>query len=174
MLGNAQVNGYPIVYCSDGFVDVSGYPRAQIMQKGGCSDWWSSTDQSNRLMCTFRLPFAIIHNCRMCLPVFVRCRDKRRAQDPDREESGRQNWTQIRSDLLQEEWYVYFIHKKRIHVGEIKIVPNRCDILLQIVAYWELGKGKFYPIITVTDNGGRLNNYTTLVRLIVSINFVMI
>jgi hypothetical protein len=34
VLGNAQVNGYPIVYCSDGFVELSGYSRAQIMQKG--------------------------------------------------------------------------------------------------------------------------------------------
>lgn len=34
MLGNAQVAGYPIVYCSDGFVELSGFARAQIMQKG--------------------------------------------------------------------------------------------------------------------------------------------
>nr|XP_029728810.1 potassium voltage-gated channel subfamily H member 8 isoform X6 [Aedes albopictus] len=34
VLGNAQVSGYPIVYCSDGFVELSGYSRAQIMQKG--------------------------------------------------------------------------------------------------------------------------------------------
>lgn len=35
MLGNAQVaNLYPIVYCSDGFCDLTGFPRAQIMQKG--------------------------------------------------------------------------------------------------------------------------------------------
>lgn len=34
VLGNAQVTGYPIVYCSDGFVELSGYSRAQIMQKG--------------------------------------------------------------------------------------------------------------------------------------------
>uniref|UniRef100_A0A1B0C0J4 PAC domain-containing protein n=1 Tax=Glossina palpalis gambiensis TaxID=67801 RepID=A0A1B0C0J4_9MUSC len=36
VLGNAQANGNPIVYCSDGFVDLTGYSRAQIMQKG-CS-----------------------------------------------------------------------------------------------------------------------------------------
>ncbi|XP_076328741.1 voltage-gated delayed rectifier potassium channel KCNH8-like [Tachypleus tridentatus] len=35
VLGNAQVPSlYPIVYCSDGFCDLTGYPRAQIMQKG--------------------------------------------------------------------------------------------------------------------------------------------
>uniref|UniRef100_A0A336L3Y4 CSON003840 protein n=1 Tax=Culicoides sonorensis TaxID=179676 RepID=A0A336L3Y4_CULSO len=34
VLGNAQVPGYPIVYCSDGFVELSGFSRAQIMQKG--------------------------------------------------------------------------------------------------------------------------------------------
>lgn len=35
MLGNAQVPTiYPIVYCSDGFCELTGYPRAQIMQKG--------------------------------------------------------------------------------------------------------------------------------------------
>ena len=36
VLGNAQVSTYPIVYCSDGFVELSGYSRAQIMQKGNC------------------------------------------------------------------------------------------------------------------------------------------
>lgn len=35
VLGNAQVaNVYPIVYCSDGFCELTGFPRAQIMQKG--------------------------------------------------------------------------------------------------------------------------------------------
>lgn len=38
VLGNAQVAGYPIVYCSDGFVELSGYSRAQIMQKGMSDD----------------------------------------------------------------------------------------------------------------------------------------
>ena len=34
-MGNAQVpHSFPIVYCSDGFCELSGYPRAQIMQKG--------------------------------------------------------------------------------------------------------------------------------------------
>ncbi|XP_037903090.1 potassium voltage-gated channel subfamily H member 8 isoform X3 [Hermetia illucens] len=36
VLGNAQAAGNPIVYCSDGFVELTGYSRAQIMQKG-CS-----------------------------------------------------------------------------------------------------------------------------------------
>ena len=35
MLGNAQVPPhYPIVYCSDGFCELTGYARAHIMQKG--------------------------------------------------------------------------------------------------------------------------------------------
>ncbi|XP_015113234.1 potassium voltage-gated channel subfamily H member 8 isoform X1 [Diachasma alloeum] len=35
VLGNAQVvKTYPIVYCSDGFCELTKYPRAQIMQKG--------------------------------------------------------------------------------------------------------------------------------------------
>ena len=35
VLGNAQVPPhYPIVYCSDGFCELTGYPRANIMQKG--------------------------------------------------------------------------------------------------------------------------------------------
>lgn len=35
VLGNAQVPSlYPIVYCSDGFCDLTGYARAQIMQRG--------------------------------------------------------------------------------------------------------------------------------------------
>ncbi|XP_025832215.1 potassium voltage-gated channel subfamily H member 8-like [Agrilus planipennis] len=35
VLGNAQVPTlYPIVYCSDGFCELTGFTRAQIMQKG--------------------------------------------------------------------------------------------------------------------------------------------
>ena len=35
VLGNAQVPpAYPIVYCSDGFCELTGYTRVQIMQKG--------------------------------------------------------------------------------------------------------------------------------------------
>lgn len=35
VLGNAQVpTHFPIVYCSDGFCELTGFPRAQIMQKG--------------------------------------------------------------------------------------------------------------------------------------------
>ncbi|XP_077997562.1 voltage-gated delayed rectifier potassium channel KCNH8-like [Glandiceps talaboti] len=34
VLGNAQVaNGYPIVYCSDGFCELTGFTRAEVMQK---------------------------------------------------------------------------------------------------------------------------------------------
>lgn len=37
VLGNAQVPTlYPIVYCSDGFCELTGFTRAQIMQKA-CS-----------------------------------------------------------------------------------------------------------------------------------------
>lgn len=34
MLGNAQVPNNPIVYCSDGFCELTGHARAAIMQKG--------------------------------------------------------------------------------------------------------------------------------------------
>ncbi|XP_024945498.1 potassium voltage-gated channel subfamily H member 8 isoform X2 [Cephus cinctus] len=35
VLGNAQVpSNYPIVYCSDGFCELTGFARAQIMQRG--------------------------------------------------------------------------------------------------------------------------------------------
>ncbi|XP_067648640.1 potassium voltage-gated channel subfamily H member 8-like isoform X3 [Haliotis asinina] len=33
VLGNAQVTGKPIVYCSDGFCELTGYGRAQVMAK---------------------------------------------------------------------------------------------------------------------------------------------
>ena len=33
VLGNAQSSGYPVVYCSDGFCDLTGFPRAQVMGK---------------------------------------------------------------------------------------------------------------------------------------------
>ncbi|KAK2148538.1 hypothetical protein LSH36_492g08012 [Paralvinella palmiformis] len=33
VLGNAQAQGYPIVYCSDGFCELTGFSRAQVMSK---------------------------------------------------------------------------------------------------------------------------------------------
>lgn len=30
VLGNAQANGYPIVYCSDGFCELTEWARAQV------------------------------------------------------------------------------------------------------------------------------------------------
>ncbi|KAK0053642.1 Potassium voltage-gated channel subfamily H member 3, partial [Biomphalaria glabrata] len=37
VLGNAQANGWPIVYCSDGFCELTGFSRASVMAKGsGC------------------------------------------------------------------------------------------------------------------------------------------
>lgn len=37
LLGNAQVHrGYPIVYCSDGFCELTGFTRTEVMQKN-CS-----------------------------------------------------------------------------------------------------------------------------------------
>ncbi|KAK2492167.1 hypothetical protein MC885_008628 [Smutsia gigantea] len=39
VLGNAQVTGlFPVVYCSDGFCDLTGFSRAEVMQRGcACS-----------------------------------------------------------------------------------------------------------------------------------------
>ena len=51
MLGNAQVPpSFPIVYCSDGFCELSGYPRARIMQKGcACKFFYGpDTDPSGK------------------------------------------------------------------------------------------------------------------------------
>lgn len=37
VLGNAQAHGWPIVYCSDGFCELTGFSRANVMAKGsGC------------------------------------------------------------------------------------------------------------------------------------------
>ncbi|XP_012936081.1 potassium voltage-gated channel subfamily H member 4 isoform X2 [Aplysia californica] len=37
VLGNAQAHGYPIVYCSDGFCELTGFTRANVMAKNsGC------------------------------------------------------------------------------------------------------------------------------------------
>ncbi|ESO08636.1 hypothetical protein HELRODRAFT_128997, partial [Helobdella robusta] len=33
VLGNSQAQGHPIVYCSDGFCELTGYARAQVMSK---------------------------------------------------------------------------------------------------------------------------------------------
>jgi PAS domain S-box-containing protein len=51
VLGNAQVPpSFPIVYCSDGFCELSGYPRARIMQKGcACKFFFGpETDHSSK------------------------------------------------------------------------------------------------------------------------------
>ncbi|CAH8589647.1 unnamed protein product [Schistosoma bovis] len=48
VLGNAQVHDYPIVYCSDGFVELTGYNRSQIMSKCcSCSFLWGERTDDN-------------------------------------------------------------------------------------------------------------------------------
>ncbi|RWS21170.1 potassium voltage-gated channel subfamily H member 8-like protein [Leptotrombidium deliense] len=48
VLGNAQVpNIYPIVYCSDGFCELTGFSRAQIMQKGCACTFLFGPDTSD-------------------------------------------------------------------------------------------------------------------------------
>uniref|UniRef100_A0A5K4FAZ0 Voltage-gated inwardly rectifying potassium channel KCNH3 n=1 Tax=Schistosoma mansoni TaxID=6183 RepID=A0A5K4FAZ0_SCHMA len=48
VLGNAQVHDYPIVYCSDGFVELTGYNRSQIMSKCcSCSFLWGERTDEN-------------------------------------------------------------------------------------------------------------------------------
>ncbi|KAK2165118.1 hypothetical protein NP493_1380g00001, partial [Ridgeia piscesae] len=38
LLANARIVEYPIVYCNDGFCKLSGYSRAEVMQKSSsCS-----------------------------------------------------------------------------------------------------------------------------------------
>jgi len=32
VLGNSQAPGYPIVYCSDGFCELTGFSRAQVLR----------------------------------------------------------------------------------------------------------------------------------------------
>ncbi|VDK34267.1 unnamed protein product [Taenia asiatica] len=40
-MGNAQVKEYPIVYCSDGFVELTGFSRSQIMSRScSCAFLW--------------------------------------------------------------------------------------------------------------------------------------
>lgn len=48
VLGNAQVPSlYPIVYCSDGFCELTGWARAQIMQKGCACKFLYGPDTSD-------------------------------------------------------------------------------------------------------------------------------
>ncbi|XP_068629562.1 potassium voltage-gated channel subfamily H member 8-like isoform X3 [Battus philenor] len=46
VLGNAQVPSYPIVYCSDGFCELTGWARAHIMQKGCACKFLHGPDTS--------------------------------------------------------------------------------------------------------------------------------
>ena len=43
MLGNAQAQGFPIVYCSDGFCELTKFSRAQVMSKScACKFLWGA------------------------------------------------------------------------------------------------------------------------------------
>uniref|UniRef100_A0A8C5NE68 Voltage-gated delayed rectifier potassium channel KCNH4 n=1 Tax=Gouania willdenowi TaxID=441366 RepID=A0A8C5NE68_GOUWI len=49
VLGNAQVQSlYPIVYCSDGFCELTGYARAELMQKSCACHFLYGLDTSDR------------------------------------------------------------------------------------------------------------------------------
>ncbi|KAK1797539.1 hypothetical protein P4O66_000829 [Electrophorus voltai] len=50
VLGNAQVQSlYPIVYCSDGFCELTGYARAELMQKSCACNFLYGPETSDRL-----------------------------------------------------------------------------------------------------------------------------
>ncbi|XP_043916567.1 potassium voltage-gated channel subfamily H member 8-like [Protopterus annectens] len=50
VLGNAQVlNLYPIVYCSDGFCDLTGYSRTEVMQKSCACKFLYGSETSEQL-----------------------------------------------------------------------------------------------------------------------------
>ncbi|XP_031729279.1 potassium voltage-gated channel subfamily H member 8 [Anarrhichthys ocellatus] len=50
VLGNAQVQSlYPIVYCSDGFCELTGYARAELMQKSCACHFLYGTETSDQL-----------------------------------------------------------------------------------------------------------------------------
>lgn len=50
MLGNAQVlNLFPIVYCSDGFCDLTGFARAEVMQKSCACKFLYGQETSEQL-----------------------------------------------------------------------------------------------------------------------------
>ncbi len=46
MLGNAQAQGHPIVYCSDGFCELTGFMRAHIMSKSCACKFLYGTETS--------------------------------------------------------------------------------------------------------------------------------
>ncbi|XP_026104440.1 potassium voltage-gated channel subfamily H member 8-like, partial [Carassius auratus] len=51
VLGNAQVQSlYPIVYCSDGFCELTGYARAELMQKSCACHFLYGPETSDKLM----------------------------------------------------------------------------------------------------------------------------
>lgn len=50
VLGNAQVQSlYPIVYCSDGFCDLTGFARGELMQKSCMCHFLYGSETSNPL-----------------------------------------------------------------------------------------------------------------------------
>lgn len=50
LLGNAQGHrGYPIVYCSDGFCELTGFTRTEVMQKNCSCRFLYGTDTSEHV-----------------------------------------------------------------------------------------------------------------------------
>lgn len=50
LLGNAQgQRGYPIVYCSDGFCELTGFTRTEVMQKNCSCRFLHGADTSERV-----------------------------------------------------------------------------------------------------------------------------
>lgn len=50
LLGNAQGHrGYPIVYCSDGFCDLTGFTRTEVMQKNCTCHFLYGADTSEHV-----------------------------------------------------------------------------------------------------------------------------
>lgn len=54
VLGNAQASGHPIVYCSDGFCELTGYSRAQVMSKSCACQFLYGADTSDEELSKIR------------------------------------------------------------------------------------------------------------------------
>ncbi|KAK3721262.1 hypothetical protein RRG08_044270 [Elysia crispata] len=58
VLGNAQAPGWPIVYCSDGFCELTGFSRAHVMAKGsGCKFLYgpeTEEEETSKIMAAIR------------------------------------------------------------------------------------------------------------------------
>lgn len=124
VLGNAQIVDWPIVYSNDGFCKLSGYHRAEVMQKSSTCRYNTTpaTHTDDRLEC-----LCTVSALELCflLQLHVRRADRQRddweSSTDVRELRDELFWD---SDVQEKPWVLHFVTYSALKVFHLTWIPK--------------------------------------------------